>query len=80
MPLYYFDVHDGDQSSHDDEGVHLADLAAARVEAQRLLPDLVRHDVENNADRKSYVVLVTDEDRQPVYSATLNFTGLWLRL
>lgn len=77
MPRYYFDIHDSG-SQRDDEGTECADLDAVRMQAVRTLPDIAREEIPKDGDRRTFTVLVTDEEGHPVYSATLNYTGLWL--
>ncbi|KAB1071211.1 DUF6894 family protein [Methylobacterium planeticum] len=77
MSLYFFDVHDGTHR-FDDSGTECTSLEQARLQAKRLLPDLVREQADGDQERHTYTVLVTDADHRPVYSATLSFTGLWL--
>jgi glycine/D-amino acid oxidase-like deaminating enzyme len=77
MPRYFFDTHDGG-TVKDDTGTEFPDLDAVRKEAMRLLPDIARDEVPRDGDHRTFVVLVTDEDGRPVYSATLSYTGLWL--
>ena len=42
MPRFYFDVRDGDRFTHDDEGVELVGIEAARDEATRALGEIAR--------------------------------------
>lgn len=77
MPRFFFDVHDGGPT-FDGVGVECADHEAVRREALRLLPDIARDEVPRDGDRRTFAVVVTDEDGRAVYAATLNFTGLWL--
>lgn len=42
MPLYYFDVRDGNDLFVDHDGVELPDMQAAIGEARRALADMVR--------------------------------------
>ena len=78
MPRYVFDIHDLNGPERDNVGTELPDLTAARREAMRLLPNIARDEVPRDGDHQSFVVLVTDENGRPVYSATLSYTGLWL--
>lgn len=78
MPRYFFDIHDDQGRHHDEEGTDLAGPEEARKEARRILPDIARHDVAGDGDRRSFVVMVRDEAGRPVYSATLSYAGLWL--
>lgn len=77
MSRYYFDVHNG-ISQFDDEGTECATLEEVRAQALKVLPDMARDKVLGGDERLIYTVLATDEDRRPVYSATLSLVGLWL--
>lgn len=77
MPRYFFDIHNGGPR-RDDTGTECADLDAVRRAALQFLPDLAREEIPKDGDRRTFTVLVTYEDGHPVYSATLNYTGLWL--
>lgn len=77
MPRYFFDIHDGGPH-RDDTGTECPDLDAVRRQAMRTLPDVAREDIPRDGDRRTFTVLVTDEDGRPVYCATLNYSGLWL--
>ena len=79
MPRYFFDVDDTGDLQQDDTGTELADLDAARKMAMRALPDIARQDIPKDGDRRTFTVLVTAEDGQPVYAATLTYSGLWLQ-
>lgn len=78
MPRYFFDIHDGGPH-RDDTGTECDSLDEVRLQAIRTLPDVARDELPGDGDRRTFTVLVTDEDGRPVYSATLNFTGLWLK-
>lgn len=78
MPRYFFDLHDGDEVQRDDTGTEFSSLDEVRREAMRLLPNIAREEIPEHSNCRSFVVLVTDEDERPVYSATLSYTGLWL--
>lgn len=77
MPRYFFDIHDSG-STRDEDGTECASLDAVRLQAMRTLPDIAREEIPKDGDRRTFTVLVTDEDSKPIYSATLNYTGLWL--
>lgn len=78
MPHYFFDIHDGRKPQHDELGVECSDLEAVRLQAMRTLPEIAKDEVPTDGDRQTFTVMVTDEDGRPVYTAALNFTGLWL--
>lgn len=54
-------------------------VAAACQEAKRALPDMASDQVLQDGDRQVITVLVTDEGRRPVYTATLTFAGLLMK-
>ena len=78
MARFFFDIHDDTGSHIDADGHEFGSLDQVRKEAQRLLPDIARHELPEDGDRRSYVVLVRDENGQPVYSATLTYAGVIL--
>ncbi|SDA28891.1 hypothetical protein SAMN02799622_04365 [Methylobacterium sp. UNC378MF] len=39
-------------------------------------PDVARREIPSDGDRQTDTVIVRDEARVPVYTATLTFTGL----
>ena len=45
MARYFFDIHDGDHFMPDDIGLELRDLEAAKAEAKKALPDIVKDDM-----------------------------------
>jgi hypothetical protein len=79
MTRFFFDVHNDEDSIIDEEGQDLPDFQLARREAQKLLPDIARHQIPNNGDRRAYTVLIRDQDSQLLYSATLVYVGLQLK-
>ena len=58
--------------------MEFSDLEAVRLQAMRILPEIAKDEVPADGDRQTFTVMVTDEDGKPVYSAALNFTGMWL--
>ena len=78
MRRYFFDIVDGG-SQPDDMGTECADLDAVRKAAMRILPDIAREDIPKDGDRRAYTVVARDADGHAVYTATLTFSGLWLR-
>jgi hypothetical protein len=71
MPLYYFDVRDGDRFFPDDEGTRLAGgLNAARVEAFAALTDYAR-ELKPPAIRRHVAVESRDKDSKPLLKALL---------
>jgi len=78
MPRYFFDIHDGEWS-RDEEGIECPDIKAACQEAKRTLPAMALDQVARDGDQHTITVLVSDEHKQPVYTATLGFAGLLMR-
>ena len=77
VPRYFFDIRSaGSPQDRDDEGTVCADLAAVRIAAMRVLPDIARDDIPKDGDRQTFTVVARDEDGQAVYTATLTFAGL----
>ena len=78
MPRYFFDIKDGGLQQ-DDMGTECADLDEVRMAAMKVLPDVAREDIPKDGDRRTFIVVVRDEDGHAVYTATLTFAGLWLK-
>lgn len=70
MARYYFDIHDGPLSSHDDDGEELATLEAAKLEAVRTVVQLGRDHLPTGSTDK-LVIDVRDESGRIVLSARL---------
>ncbi len=79
MPRYFFDLHVDGDAQRDETGVMFDDLDEVRKAAQKLLPAVGYDELPQDGDQRALVVLVTDEDGHPVYSASLSYAGLWLR-
>lgn len=70
MARFFFDTHDGARTISDDDGVDLADLDAACIEAVSTLPQLAK-DALPDGTEKQFVVWVRDEGGQCLLAATL---------
>jgi hypothetical protein len=68
MPLYYFDIHDGDGCAPDEEGVELGGLRDAQTEAVRSLGDLAS---ESDIFPHLMRIEVIDAQRKPVMTVSL---------
>ncbi len=71
MPRYFFDTHDGDHFTPDHDGVELESIEAAKDEAKKTLPDIVKDEMPDG-DRRDFVVMVKDEAGQNVLRVTLS--------
>ena len=76
MPLFYFDIEDGGLC-RDETGSEYRDAEAARHAAMRILPDVARYE-SLAGDRHTFTVIVRDAQQRPIFTTTLNLTGLWL--
>ena len=71
MPRFFFDTYNGEDLATDDAGLELESLAAAKVEAQKALPDIAR-DALPDGNHSTFVVNVRDVDGQIVLGAALS--------
>lgn len=61
LPRYFIDLHDGTNLVRDREGFDLPDLAAARVQAARIMTRIAQG-FADGPDRQDYVLAVRTED------------------
>jgi hypothetical protein len=71
MPRYYFDIRDDNDTFVDHEGMELADLKTAQVEAAQSLADLAEELLPTAARRMLAVEVRSDEG--PVLSASITY-------
>jgi hypothetical protein len=71
MPRFFFDIHDGENFTPDREGVELEGLEAAKEEAKKTLPDIVKDEMLDG-DRRDFTVDVKDVAGQIVWRVTLS--------
>jgi hypothetical protein len=72
MPLFYFDVRDGERFTRDSQGVNFNGIEGARDEATRVLAEVAR-DVVPAADRRRIAIEVRDEAKKPLLVVALMF-------
>jgi hypothetical protein len=77
MPRYFFDITDSGPH-HDDTGTECATLEGVRKAAMAALPAIAEEQIPTDGDRRSFSVVVRDEQGVAVYAATLNYVGMWL--
>lgn len=70
MPRFFFDIHDGEMFTPDHEGLELESLEAAKDEAKRTLPDIVKDEMPDG-DRRDFTVDVKNAAGQIVWRITL---------
>lgn len=64
MPVFYFDVRDGEDVSHDPEGTELPDLNAALAEAECVARDLAIEALKRCAKVDGCQIEILDADKQ----------------
>jgi hypothetical protein len=77
VPTYFFDVSDGEHHFRDDEGSALPSRDAARKQALRVFPDMVRNKFPDG-NRRDLIVNVRNETGKAIFTATLTLTARWL--
>jgi hypothetical protein len=71
MPRFFFDIHDGEDFTPDRVGLDLDDLEAAKEEAKKTLPEIVKDEMPDG-DRRDFTVDVKDVAGQVVWRVTLS--------
>ncbi len=69
MPRYFFHVYD-DIIAHDEEGVELPNVAAARLNALKGARDVIAEQVKRGYLVRSHWIDVVDEHGEPVMTVT----------
>jgi len=77
MTRYYFDLHNGDGQTRDEQGMDLPSPQSASKEVARILADVARDELAT-ADRVIVAVKVRDQEGRIVSVATLAFTNEWM--
>jgi hypothetical protein len=71
MPRFFFDIHDGANFTPDRQGVELESLEAAKDEAKRALPDIVKDEMPDRY-RRDFTVDVKNTAGHIVWRVTLS--------
>lgn len=71
MPRFFFDTYDGDRFIPDELGLELDDIEAAKIEAERALPDMAWDELPDG-NQRTFIVSVRDEAGQVVLRAALS--------
>lgn len=71
MPRYFFDTYDGERLTPDEIGLEMQNLAAAKAEAQRTLPDIAK-EVLPGGNHRTFVISVRDEAGNVALRAALS--------
>ena len=73
MPLYYFDIHDGDGPRVDMEGAVLADDKAAREEATKAIAEMANEVLPHDGMHRRITIAVRREDGTTLLDEALAF-------
>jgi hypothetical protein len=71
MPRFFFDIHDGEDFTPDRQGLELDGLEAAKAEAKKTLPEIVKDEMPEG-DRRDFTVDVKNAAGQIVWRVTLS--------
>jgi hypothetical protein len=71
MPRFFFDIHDGEDFTPDRQGLELDGLEAAKAEAKKTLPEIVKDEMPDG-DRRDFTVDVKSAAGQIVWRVTLS--------
>ena len=72
MARYYFDIHDADGITQDDEGLELRDLEQVQDEAARSLADMARDSIRTKNSSQTLAIEVRN-DAGPVMKVRFFF-------
>jgi hypothetical protein len=64
MPIFYFEVRDGQNVSHDQEGTDLPDIAAAVAEARYIARDLAIEELKRGSAVDGRQIEILDAERR----------------
>ena len=70
MPRFFFDTHDGDHVTIDENGLQFQDIEAAKDEAKKTLPDIVRDEMPDG-DRRDFVIIIRNGAGEGIFQVTL---------
>jgi hypothetical protein len=74
VPIYFFDIDDGDASTRDEEGLELPDEAAARVAGLACLGEIASEKIVQR-DQLTMTLQIRRADRSILYEARLRLSG-----
>lgn len=73
MPVFYFDVQDGDGVTVDQVGTELADEQVAREEATRALSEFAAEELPRDGPQRELGIIVRDQGRSVLFEVRLTF-------
>jgi uncharacterized protein DUF6894 len=71
VPRFFFDTYDGDRFILDELGLELEDIEAAKLEAERALPEMAWDELPDG-NQRTFIVSVRDEAGEVVLRAALS--------
>ncbi|MDG4898664.1 hypothetical protein P9272_34700 [Mesorhizobium sp. WSM4976] len=77
MPLFFFDIHDGNELTRDDAGLECSSLQDLSSKAVDVLPDIAREELPNGP-RRTFLVKVRNEAGRYVFRASLTLASSWM--
>ncbi len=77
MERFYFDIHDGERFTPDEDGSVCESRKAMRDIAIKTLPDMARDELPDG-NQRAFTVKVRDESGRYVFQATLSLMAEWL--
>lgn len=77
MPLFYFDIDDGECFTRDEEGLECSNRKAVRDYAIGVLPGIAQEALPDG-DQHELVVKVRDTSGRYVFKAVLTLVSEWL--
>jgi hypothetical protein len=76
MSRYFFDLHNGDGATRDEDGLELSTRASVTREVSRILLDVVQDEITGQPNGAASVV-VRDDRGRAVSIANLTFSNAW---
>ncbi len=73
MPLFYFDVRDGEKFMIDEQGLDFSGIDGARDEATRALAEMARDVLPDTSRRRLAIEVRNDEAKEPLLVVALMF-------
>ncbi|CCV15411.1 hypothetical protein [Mesorhizobium sp. STM 4661] len=77
MARYFFDIHDGNEFTGDEDGEICGSLSDVSDYAVSVLPDIAREELPNGPNRLFWIK-VRDEDGAYIFRASLALASAWL--
>jgi hypothetical protein len=76
MPLYYFDLLDGEDFVKDEEGMDLPNISSAQIEATEFLTDMVKDIATRQSNPLGYPMSIEVRDFEgPLFVLSFTFSS-----